>query len=42
MYGADFGKGLGGLFTLAVIGLCTVAAGIIYGIWWLIEHVRFV
>lgn len=42
MYNADFSKGLGWLFVLAVIGLCTVAAGIICGIWWLIEHVRIV
>lgn len=41
MYNADFSKGLGGIFALAAIGLITVAAGIIYGIWWLIEHMRF-
>ena len=42
MYNADFSKGLGGLFALVVIGIFTVFVVIIYGIIWLIEHVRFV
>lgn len=30
------------LFALAAIGLFAVLGGAVYGVWWLITHVRFV